>query len=225
MRSVAMIRHMPRKRIRSAASRPSLLFASPSAFSGLVSSSPPPSHPSKISRAARPCQYYTSPSYPCLSCDWHRHFSSAADPPRDEKKKGLRETVERIKNDTAGEEAEADADKKHTAGEEGHPHVDKIAALGSSLIDAVSETWQELVASGQPKDINKKIGSPAGGEGRPNYANDDEAADKYEAYKGSKDIMLIDPEEELSAWERMQKRLTDAPIIQGERERAVRHRG
>ena len=103
--------------------------------------------------------------------------------------------------------------------------MDKIAALGSSLIDAVSETWQELVASGQPKDINKKIGSPAGGEGRPNYANDDEAADKYEAYKGSKDIMLIDPEEELSAWERMQKRLTDAPIIQGERERAVRHRG
>ena len=27
--------------------------------------------------------------------------------------------------------------------------------------------------------------------------------------------MLIDPEEHLSAWERMEKRLRDAPIIQG----------
>lgn len=51
---------------------------------------------------------------------------------------------------------------------------------------------------------------------KPNYANDDEAADKYEAYKGSKDIMVIDPAEHLSAWERMERRLRDAPIIQGE---------
>lgn len=83
-------------------------------------------------------------------------------------------------------------------------------------MESISETWQDLVASGKARDINKKIGTPtAGGDGDPNYGNDDEAADKYEEYKGSKDVMLIDPEEHLTAWERMERRLRDAPIIQG----------
>ena len=43
--------------------------------------------------------------------------------------------------------------------------------------------------------------------------DDDAAADKYE---GSTAIMVIDEEEHLTAWERMQRRLSDAPIIQGE---------
>lgn len=47
----------------------------------------------------------------------------------------------------------------------------------------------------------------------PNYSNDDAAADKYENYKGSRDIMVIDPTEHLTAWERMERRLRDAPII------------
>ena len=73
-----------------------------------------------------------------------------------------------------------------------------------------------MVASGRAKDINKKIGDPSSDDGAPNFEDDDEAADKYEKYKGSKDIMVIDPEEHLSAWERMERRLRDAPIIQGE---------
>lgn len=82
--------------------------------------------------------------------------------------------------------------------------------MGESFLNTLSQTWDDLIASGQAKDINKKIG----GEDGANYANDDEAADKYEEYKGSRDIMLIDPEEHLTAWERMERRLKDAPIIQ-----------
>ena len=87
--------------------------------------------------------------------------------------------------------------------------------MGASFLDTLSQTWEELVASGKPKDINKKLGTPET-DGKPHYEDDDEAADKYEQYKGSTDIMVIDPEEHLSAWERMEKRLKDAPIIQGE---------
>jgi hypothetical protein len=33
-------------------------------------------------------------------------------------------------------------------------------------------------------------------------------------YTGPVEIMIINPSENLTAWQRMQKRLTDAPIIQ-----------
>ena len=73
-----------------------------------------------------------------------------------------------------------------------------------------------MITSGQAKEINKKIGTPtptSSSDGTPNYSNDDAAADKYETYKGSRDIMVIDPTEHLTAWERMERRLRDAPII------------
>lgn len=103
--------------------------------------------------------------------------------------------------DDSGKESKSDE-------AESNPHLEQISTVASSFLDSLSQTWDELIASGQAKDINKKIGTP-------NYSNDDAAADKYEEYKGSKDIMVIDPEEHLSAWERMERRLRDAPIIQG----------
>jgi len=137
-----------------------------------------------------------------------RTFSDNSDDGK--KKKDLRETIEKLKGDKSDTSDEStSADTNSDANKE---HLDKFASMASSFVDTISETWNELVASGQAKDINKKIGTPSDGE-QPNYANDDEAADKYEEYKGSKDIMLIDPEEHLSAWERMEKRLRDAPII------------
>ncbi len=139
-----------------------------------------------------------------------------------EKKKDLRESIERLKSqDKGSSEGRKDDDGANT--EEfasSNPYVEKFSGMATSFLDNLSQTWHELVASGRARDINKKIGSPGEGvgDGKPNYANDDEAADKYEEYKGSKDIMVIDPEEHLSASERMMRRLKDAPIIQGKRD-------
>jgi len=69
----------------------------------------------------------------------------------------------------------------------------------STFQEQVGQTWQDLLKSGDRKDINKKI--------HPTETKD-------APYTGPVDIMIIDPSENLTAWERMQKRLTDAPIIQ-----------
>jgi len=125
----------------------------------------------------------------------------------------LRESIERLKGENKDENARKGDES--SADDAPNPHVEKLTAMGASFLDVISATWQELVASGQAKDINKKIGTPANEvSGDPNYADDDEAANKYEEYKGSRDVMVIDPKEHLSAWERMERRLRDAPIIQ-----------
>ncbi len=137
-----------------------------------------------------------------------RSFSDNSN--NDKKNSVLRETIEKLKGDTS--DKSDDSTSADTNSDAKNEQLDKFMSMASSFVDTVSETWTELIASGQAKDINKKLGTPSDS-GKPNYANDDEAADKYEEYKGSKDIMLIDPEEHLSAWERMEKRLRDAPII------------
>ena len=90
----------------------------------------------------------------------------------------------------------------------------KARDTAASFWGGVSETWSELLDSGKPKSINKRIHDPvrdlADGEVP---EDDDAAADKYE---GSSAIMIIDEDEHLTAWERMQRRLSDTPIIQGE---------
>ncbi|KAL3810946.1 hypothetical protein ACHAXA_005362 [Cyclostephanos tholiformis] len=99
-------------------------------------------------------------------------------------------------------------------------------SIGTSFVETLSRTWDELIASGRAKDINKKIGAassaPSSSDGAPNYSDDDDAADRYENYGGNRDIMIIDPGEHLSAWERMERRLRDAPIIADILERSHR---
>ena len=84
----------------------------------------------------------------------------------------------------------------------------------ASFWGGVSATWSELLDSGRPRSINKRIHDPvrdlADGE---IPEDDDAAADKYE---GSSAIMITGEDEHLTAWERMQRRLSDTPIIQGE---------
>mmetsp|Transcript_15198 Transcript_15198/g.42238 ORF Transcript_15198/g.42238 Transcript_15198/m.42238 type:complete len:417 (+) Transcript_15198:127-1377(+) len=72
----------------------------------------------------------------------------------------------------------------------------------STATEEVSKTWGELLRSGERKDINKKIGHPQ------------DTVEGEEEYTGPVSIMVIDESENLTAWERMQKRLTDAPVIQ-----------
>jgi hypothetical protein len=77
----------------------------------------------------------------------------------------------------------------------------KAADAWSSFTTEVALAWNELVQSGQRKDINKKI--------HPEFRPENDRP-----YEGPVDILVIDPAEHLSAWERMQRRLTEAPIIQ-----------
>ena len=122
----------------------------------------------------------------------------------------LRDAVNRAKAKDGEEIPEGAA----TGDEPTNELLHKARDAASSFFGAVSQTWSELLDSGKPRSINKRIHEPvrdlADGEVP---EDDDAAADKYE---GSTAIMVIDEEEHLTAWERMQRRLSDAPIIQGE---------
>ena len=76
-----------------------------------------------------------------------------------------------------------------------------VTAMISRMSDEVSLAWKDLVQSGERKSINKKIHPVATAAGDAPYT-------------GPVDIMIIDPSEKLTAWEKMQKRLAEAPIIQ-----------
>lgn len=125
-----------------------------------------------------------------------------------ESKKSLRETINEMQgkqsNDSTTEAENQSDDTKDNL-------LDSVSGAFKSFSSAVGETWNELLESGQHKDINKKLSdihktSPGGA-----ADDDNEAADKYE---GTTAIMVIDESENLNAFERIQKRLSEAPIIQ-----------
>jgi len=170
----------------------------------------------------RRCNNHYSITHSTSNNNWTntRQFSSSSDEPK-EKKKDLRESIERLKNESTSDDDDDSNNKSSSSNNDNNnndpnPHIEKLTSLTTNFLTSISETWEELIASGQAKDINKKIGTnaPSASGAHANYADDDEAADKYEEYKGSKEIMMIDEKEELSAWERMERRLRDAPIIQ-----------
>lgn len=133
--------------------------------------------------------------------------ADGADEEQPKKKKSLRDSVDGIQGNETGESSKGGFD---TSGVVDDETKEKIAGAATSFFSALSDTWKELVQAGAPKDINKKLGDP-------NFEDDDAAADKYE---GTSAIMIIDPEEHLTAWERMERRLKDAPIIQNILERS-----
>jgi import inner membrane translocase subunit TIM44 len=129
-------------------------------------------------------------------------FSSSA---QDDKKSkdSLRDTVNRLKEESGSNES-----KSSTSSETSNEMFVKLADAWSSFRAGVSEAWTELIHSNKPKDINKKIHDVK----PPSAADDDNAAaDKYE---GTTAIMIVNEEDHLNAFERMQKRLSEAPVIQ-----------
>jgi len=128
----------------------------------------------------------------------HAYFFST-----DEKKEkeSLRDTVNRLKGD--------DKESERVSSPEQNEFFSKLADSWSTFSSSLSDTWQELLNSNKPQDINKKLHTS-----KPGSASDDdnEAADKYE---GTTAIMIINEDENLNAFERIQKRLSEAPIIQG----------
>lgn len=112
----------------------------------------------------------------------------------------LRDTVNRMKQKRNEGDDKTDVTKDDDNSNKDVLH--KAADMWDSFAAEVSVVWQDLVKAGDRKDINKKLPRPeATSEGDTEYA-------------GPVAIMVIDESEHLTAWERMQRRLTDAPIIQ-----------
>jgi hypothetical protein len=152
-----------------------------------------------------------------------RHFSnststSTSTKPEEEETKENNKTEEKTEEKTDANESFEDTVKRmqsegkskgETSGKDDDrsPEADdlmrKVASSWTSFSEEVGKVWQELLKSGERKDINKKILHPE-------FRSEGEAP-----YTGPVDIMIIDESEHLTAWERMQRRLTDAPIIQG----------
>ena len=119
---------------------------------------------------------------------------------KNDNKESLEDTVKRMKKESKSKNADG--------GDDGFdPQIDgflrKATETWSAFTEEVGKTWGELLKAGERKDINKKIAV--------NHPHDTVEGDAE--YTGSVEIMVIDESEHLTAWERMQKRLTEAPII------------
>jgi hypothetical protein len=127
-----------------------------------------------------------------------------------EKKSSLRDTIHKMK----AESGDGSSESAGTSNFGGNPAVQAAMAQLDIFRQGISSTWQDLLESGRPKDINKKLRpeQPAHSDGD-TPEDDNEAADKY---TGSTAIMILDENDrEMTAWDRMQKRLSEAPVIQG----------
>lgn len=117
------------------------------------------------------------------------------------KNESFRDTINRIQ----GEHSSSDSSSSSSSSDE---TLHKLSSAYSSFTTSLSETWHELLHSNQPQDVNKKLTPSKSGN---KFEDDNEAADKYE---GTTAIMIIDEEENLNAYERIQRRLSEAPLIQ-----------
>lgn len=73
----------------------------------------------------------------------------------------------------------------------------------------ISKAWNDLLGEVMnPKEINKRLRTA-----RPD-ASATTTEEEDEKYTGSVALMVIDESEHLTAWERMQRRLSEAPLIQ-----------
>lgn len=113
----------------------------------------------------------------------------------------LRDSVNRMKQKD-GEEVPPSSEE--TSSVNNFLHTTK--SYLSILSDEVAKTWQDLLASGKPKGINKKIRDTT---------TSTSSSTPDETYEGTAELMIIDESEHMGAWEKMQRRLSNAPIIQG----------
>lgn len=128
--------------------------------------------------------------------------------PQEGNKESLKDAVNRLKN-KSGEEGDGGSGSGGSSTINTDDFLRKSADFWSTFSAEVGKTWQDLIKSGERKSINKKIHPEATAEGDLPYT-------------GPVDIVVIDPSEHLTAWERMQKRLTEAPVIEEMVSRAER---
>jgi len=174
------------------------------------SSSPPPPPPSLPLSFTVDNRHQQQSSY-AVSHFAHRSFSAASEKKEESSaaskdtetnndnnpEESLKDTVRRMQQEKSGSKADDDATDERV-----NEFLRSASGFWSTATEEVSQTWGELLRSGERKDINKKIGHPQ------------DTADGELEYTGPVSIMVIDESENLTAWERMQKRLQDAPVIQ-----------
>lgn len=117
--------------------------------------------------------------------------------------------VENNKGDTGSDTSAASSSSSGN-----YDHIlQKALSLLDTFKSGLAQTWEELINSGKPQSVNKVIHAPMGGSaagsGTDGGGNvDNEAADKYDGIAA-----LTVVKENSGAWERMQQRLAEAPII------------
>ena len=135
-----------------------------------------------------------------------RRFSSSSKREETEQDEDTKESVEDTIHRLAGDQA-----SRKESSSSSSTNANAAVAVGylKSFVKAVGETWDELVDSGKPKSINKSIRSPDGSGSQ----STKESKDAGEVYDGPSSLMIVD--EELPAWEKLQRRIAEAPIIKG----------
>jgi hypothetical protein len=121
----------------------------------------------------------------------------------DGEKESFQDMIHRMEKEGSKIKQEESSSSSSTENPQFNSFLRTAADKWSEFSKEVGNTWQELLQAGAPKDINKKLRHP------------EATTDGDSAYTGTVEIMVIDPSEHLTAWERMQRRLTEAPIIQG----------
>lgn len=128
--------------------------------------------------------------------------ASAPDENHKEKDKSLFDTINRIKSETSGDRDDKENAKKEENKESTNDIVYNIKQHIIQFQDSLIETWHELLESGKSKGIQERV-------------KEAESLKKQKnSYKGTTELMIIDEDENLGAWEKMQRRLSSAPIIQ-----------
>lgn len=118
-----------------------------------------------------------------------------------QKKESFEETINRLAGDQASEKND----------QQQNEYIEKATSFFQKFSEGVSETWQELLDSGKGKSINKSLRSKSAGTN--NSSSSEKAKESVEEneYDGPSALMIVD--EDLGAWERLQKRIAEAPII------------
>mmetsp|Transcript_9017 Transcript_9017/g.12835 ORF Transcript_9017/g.12835 Transcript_9017/m.12835 type:complete len:499 (+) Transcript_9017:190-1686(+) len=127
----------------------------------------------------------------------------------------LHDTVNRLQSEdttSSSSNSSSTSSSSSNTNEQTDQFIDKMFGIAESFSSGLSNTWQELIQSSQPKEVNKKLADIHKSKPGSVDQDDNEAADKYD---GTTAIMIIDENENIGAFERIQKRLSEAPIIQG----------
>lgn len=91
-----------------------------------------------------------------------------------------------------------------------------ITSATSSIASGVRSAWIDLLESERPTDVNRRLDGNDGKSGDDDKASDwssrgdGNAADRYD---GTVAVAVYDGEEEVGAFDRMKKRLSEAPVI------------
>jgi len=131
-----------------------------------------------------------------------------------EKERTLHDTINRLqgKEDENNVDGDKSREKSFSNASNVTSTIHSLSSAFQSFSGVVGDTWTELLESSQPTDINKKLAQYQKSQPGSASDDDDDAADKY---KGSTAVMVINEEDNFNAFERIQKRLSEAPIIQG----------